>query len=138
MSKKFFAAIALAMALAPMAAADPLTVKVDQTVPLKLNAPANSVVVGNATVADVSVHDAKTLLVTGKAFGSTNLTVLDRSGNTIFSTMLVVGALAWWLVSHLITLLAYILVIALVVGGAAFLVSKARRSIGGGRRRIGR
>ena len=52
--------------------------------------------------------------------------------------LLVVGALAWWLVSHLITLLAYILVIALVVGGAAFLVSKARRSIGGGRRRIGR
>ncbi len=91
MSKKFFAAIAFALALAPMAAADPLTVKVDQTVPLKLNAPANSVVVGNATVADVSVHDAKTLLVTGKAFGSTNLTVLDRSGNTIFSTMLVVG-----------------------------------------------
>jgi ribosomal protein L24E len=91
MSKKFFAAIAFALALAPAAAADPLTVKVDQTVPLKLASPANSVVVGNATVADVSVHDAKTLLVTGKAFGSTNLTVLDRSGNTIFTTTLVVG-----------------------------------------------
>jgi hypothetical protein len=91
MSKKLFAAIAFALALAPAAAADPLTVKVDQTVPLKLASPANSVVVGNATVADVSVHDAKTLLVTGKAFGSTNLTVLDRAGNTIFTTMLVVG-----------------------------------------------
>lgn len=91
MSKKFFAAIAFALALAPAAAADPLTVKVDQTVPLKLASPANSVVVGNATVADVSVHDARTLLVTGKAFGSTNLTVLDRSGNTIFTTTLVVG-----------------------------------------------
>jgi hypothetical protein len=91
MTKKLFAAIAFALALAPMASADPLTVKVDQTVPLKLNTPANSVVVGNATVADVSVHDARTLLVTGKAFGSTNLTVLDRSGNTIFTTTLVVG-----------------------------------------------
>jgi len=58
---------------------------------LKLNQPANSVVVGNATVADVTVHDARTLLVTGKAFGSTNLTVLDRSGNTIYSSQLTVG-----------------------------------------------
>jgi hypothetical protein len=57
-----------------------------------LTSSANSVVVGNATVADVvTVHDARTLLVTGKAFGSTNLTVLDRAGNTIYSSQLVVG-----------------------------------------------
>ena len=46
---------------------------------------------GNATVADVSVHDANTLLITGKAFGSTNLTVLDRAGNTIYTSQLTVG-----------------------------------------------
>ncbi len=91
MTKRFFAAVAFALALAPAAAADPFTVKVDQTVTLKLNAPANSVVVGNATVADVAVHDARTLLVTGKAFGSTNLTVLDRAGNTIYTNQLIVG-----------------------------------------------
>ncbi len=91
MTKKLFAAVAFALALAPAAAADPFTVKVDQTVTLKLNAPANSVVVGNATVADVAVHDARTLLVTGKAFGSTNLTVLDRAGNTIYTNQLIVG-----------------------------------------------
>lgn len=91
MTKKFFAAFALALALAPIAAADPFSVKVDQTVTLKLNAPANSVVIGNATVADVSVHDARTLLVTGKAFGETNLTVLDRAGNTIYTNKLIVG-----------------------------------------------
>ncbi|RYY99602.1 MAG: hypothetical protein EON61_18220, partial [Alphaproteobacteria bacterium] len=55
------------------------------------NQPANSVVIGNATVADVAVHDARTLLVTGKAFGSTNLTVLDRAGNTIYTNQLEVG-----------------------------------------------
>ena len=65
--------------------------KVDETVTLKLSQAANSVVVGNATVADVTVHDARTLLVTGKAFGSTNLTVLDRAGNTIYSSQLMVG-----------------------------------------------
>ena len=91
MTKKFFAALVFALALAPVAAADPFTVKVDETVTLKLGSPANSVVVGNATVADVSVADAKTLLVTGKAFGTTNLTVLDRGGNTIYTAQLVVG-----------------------------------------------
>ncbi len=91
MQKKILAALAISLALAPAALADPFSVKVDQTVALKLAAPANSVIVGNATVADVSVHDAKTLLVTGKAFGSTNLTVLDRAGNTIYSSLLVVG-----------------------------------------------
>lgn len=91
MTKKFFAAIAICLALSPAALADPFKVKVDETVTLKLNQSANSVVVGNATVADVTVHDARTLLVTGKAFGSTNLTVLDRAGNTIYSSQLMVG-----------------------------------------------
>lgn len=91
MTKKIFAALAICLALAPAAAADPFKVQVDQTVTLKLNQPANSVIVGNATVADVTVHDARTLLVTGKAFGSTNLTVLDRAGNTIYTSQLMVG-----------------------------------------------
>lgn len=92
MTKKFFAALAMSLALAPAAlATEPFTVKVDQTVTLKVGGAANSVVIGNATVADVSVHDARTLLITGKAFGSTNLTVLDRGGNTIYTSQIVVG-----------------------------------------------
>lgn len=92
MTKKILAALAFSLAMAPVAlAADPFQVKVDETVTLKLSAAANSVVIGNATVADVSVHDARTLLITGKAFGATNLTVLDRGGNTIYSSELIVG-----------------------------------------------
>jgi len=91
MTKTFFAALALTLALAPAASADPFTVKVDQTVTLKVGGAANSVVIGNATVADVAVHDARTLLITGKSFGSTNLTVLDRGGNTIYTNQIVVG-----------------------------------------------
>jgi hypothetical protein len=92
MTKKFLAALAMSLALAPAAmASDPFTVKVDQTVTLKIGGAANSVVIGNATVADVSVHDARTLLITGKAFGATNLTVLDRGGNTIYTNQIVVG-----------------------------------------------
>lgn len=91
MTKRLFAAFALSLALAPAAMADAFKVGVDQTVTLKLTTPANSVVVGNATVADVSVYDSNTLLVTGKAFGTTNLLVLDRSGKTIYQNTLAVG-----------------------------------------------
>jgi Flp pilus assembly secretin CpaC len=91
MNTKFFAALALTLAIAPAASADPFSVKVDQTVTLKIAGAANSVIIGNATVADVSVHDARTLLVTGKAFGTTNLTILDRGGNTIYTNQIVVG-----------------------------------------------
>jgi Flp pilus assembly secretin CpaC len=89
-AKKILGAMAFAMALAAPAFADPFTVKIDQTVAVKLASAANSVVLGNATVADVTVHDARTLLITGKAFGTTNVMVLDRAGNTIWSTDLAV------------------------------------------------
>jgi Flp pilus assembly secretin CpaC len=89
--KHFAAAMALVLAAAPAAFADTFTVKVDQTVAVKLASPANSVVIGNATVADVTVHDASTLLITGKAFGSTNVLVLDRTGKAIWQTDLAVA-----------------------------------------------
>jgi len=91
MTRRFLAAIGFALALAPAALADPFKVNVDQTVTLKLARAANSVVIGNATVADVAVHDSNTLLIPGKAFGSTNLIVLDRGGNKIYENMLDVG-----------------------------------------------
>jgi Flp pilus assembly secretin CpaC len=93
MAVKYFAAVlALAIAAAPAAIADPFKITVDQTVALKIPGAANSVVVGNAAVADVAVHDASTLLVTGKAFGSTNLMVLDSAGRTIYSNQVQVGS----------------------------------------------
>ena len=90
-AKHVLAALALVFAAAPAALAETFTVKVDQTVAVKLASPANSVVIGNATVADVAVHDASTLLITGKAFGSTNVVVLDRGGRTIWSTEIAVA-----------------------------------------------
>lgn len=78
-------------AQAPAAHAEAFNVFVDQTVTLKLSAPANSVVIGNASVVDVEVYDPRTLLVTGKGFGSTNLLVLDNAGRTVYSNMLSVS-----------------------------------------------
>ena len=92
--KHSLAALALALSTAPAALAEdpaPFTVKIDQTVAVKLASPANSIVLGNATVADVAVHDASTLLITGKAFGTTNVMVLDRNSKAIWQTELVVS-----------------------------------------------
>jgi hypothetical protein len=51
----------------------------------------------------------------------------------------VVGAVAGWALQALIGMLCYLIVGALVVGGAAYLYGKAKGSLtGGGRRRIGR
>jgi hypothetical protein len=84
------AALSAAPVQAESLATAPFKVQVDQTLTLKLAQPADSVAIGNATVADVAIHDPTTLLVTGKAFGSTNLLVLDRAGRTIYSNRLAV------------------------------------------------
>jgi hypothetical protein len=71
--------------------AEPFKVQVDQTITLKLSKPADSVAVGNASIADVVVHDPTTLLVTGRAYGATNLVVLDRGGRQIYANQIAVG-----------------------------------------------
>jgi len=97
MLSKRLAALALAAAAcAPAMHAEtlktePFRVDVDRTVTLKLTQPADSVAIGNATVADIAIHDPTTLLVTGKAFGSTNILVLDRYGRTIYSNRIAVA-----------------------------------------------
>lgn len=83
----FFSAASLSMT----AFAETFRVGVDQTVTLQLASPADSVVIGNATIADVSVHDPNTLLITGKAFGATNILVLGRNGRTIYSNTISVA-----------------------------------------------
>ena len=50
---------------------------------VKLARPADTIVVGNPAIADASVQDASTIVLTGKGFGVTNLVVLDVDGNPI-------------------------------------------------------
>lgn len=67
------------------ASAQAVTLEVDQSKPLRFNAPITGVVVGNAGVADVIVHDPKTLFVIGKSVGSTHVLAVDQRGRTVFS-----------------------------------------------------
>lgn len=67
---------------------DPISVKVNMARILKINAPAATVIIGNPGVADVTIQDPQTLILTGKSYGETNLIILDAKGNAIADTML--------------------------------------------------
>jgi Flp pilus assembly secretin CpaC len=68
-------------------ASAPITVKVNMARILRISAPAATVVIGNPGVADVTIQDPKTLVLTGKSYGQTNMIVLDAKGNPIADTM---------------------------------------------------
>lgn len=85
-------ALALTMPLAfapPAAAADaePISVKVNMARILRISSPAATVIIGNPGVADVTIQDPQTLVLTGKSYGQTNLIILDSIGNPIADTL---------------------------------------------------
>lgn len=73
-----------------MAASNVVEVLVDQATLVRLDRPAAEIVVGNPSIADVSVQSGKVLVVTGKSFGETNLIVLDANGKVIANQQLIV------------------------------------------------
>jgi len=91
--------LVLASVLAAAAACEPafaqeqrmLRVYMDQARVLKLDRPVSKVIVGNAKVADATVADAKTIVLTGRSFGSTNLVLLDADGNAILDQSILVS-----------------------------------------------
>jgi Flp pilus assembly secretin CpaC len=73
----------------PASAADaPINVNVNMARILRINASAATVIVGNPGIADVTIQDPQTLILTGKSYGQTNLIVLDKAGNPIADTMI--------------------------------------------------
>lgn len=82
--------IAISMSVA--AHAGQITVEAGTAKALKLNARADSIVIGNPNVADVAVHNDQLLFISGKSYGTTNLMIFDVDGNTIHSSNVVVTA----------------------------------------------
>jgi Flp pilus assembly secretin CpaC len=58
---------------------------------LKLDQPVSKVIIGNADVADATVADSRTIVLTGKAFGTTNLVLLDADGNALLDERILVS-----------------------------------------------
>jgi len=64
----------------PAHAIDTITVAVDQATITKMPDSVATLVIGNPVIADVNVRPGGLLVITGKAYGATNLIVLDGSG----------------------------------------------------------
>lgn len=88
------------MALSALAAAsfakaeeadDYLKLSLDHARVLKLDRPVAKVIIGNDQIADATVADAKTIVLTGRNFGTTNLVLLDADGNAIVDERLLVA-----------------------------------------------
>lgn len=65
------------------AIADDLIVRYDQSQLLRMPRAIDQVIVGNPSIADVSVQRGNILVVTGKTFGVTNIIALDPQQNVI-------------------------------------------------------
>lgn len=81
----------LAASLVSLAAnAAGIEVTMNQAKIVKLSRAADTIVIGNPAIADASVQDASTVVLTGKGFGVTNLVILDESGNLIIDEQVTV------------------------------------------------
>jgi hypothetical protein len=72
------------------AANNNVEVIIDEATLVRLDRPASEIVVGNPSIADVSVQSGRVLVVTGKSFGETNLIVMDADGKVIANRRLIV------------------------------------------------
>lgn len=63
-------------------------VEIDRAQILRLDQPAGSIIIGNPAIADAAVQDVRTLVLTGKSVGSTNLIILDADGKEVLNQII--------------------------------------------------
>ena len=68
---------------AASAAETGIEVVMNQAKIVKLTRDAATIVVGNPEIVDATVQDARTIVLTGKGFGVTNLVILDPEGKAV-------------------------------------------------------
>jgi hypothetical protein len=78
------AALALLASFAAPLPAAAVNVKMDESALVNLSAPAGDIVVGNVSIADVSLINPRRIAILGRSYGLTNVIVTDRMGRTIF------------------------------------------------------
>ena len=83
-------AIAAAAAATLPALAAGIEVTMNQAKVVKLSRAADTIIVGNPEIADASVQDASTVVLTGRGFGVTNLVILDEAGAPIIDEQIIV------------------------------------------------
>ena len=99
MKRRFITALAGLAGLLAASASHPvlaqevgaIRISMDQARILKLDRNVSKAIIGNSNVADVTVADAKTIVLTGRSFGATNLVLLDAAGNAIVDERVLVS-----------------------------------------------
>jgi Flp pilus assembly secretin CpaC len=78
---------------APASAQDgAINVLLDRALVVHVDRAADTVIIGNPMIADATVRDNQTLIVTGRSFGTTNLIILDKDGKTVVDSLITVSA----------------------------------------------
>jgi Flp pilus assembly secretin CpaC len=85
MRRILLAAALLVPAVTP-ALASGLTVTLDEVRTLTFGAPVATVYVGNPSIADINMIDARHAFVLGKGYGSTNIIALNHDGAQVSNT----------------------------------------------------
>lgn len=76
----------------PASAEERVFVMLDHAKIMRLDGPAKTIILGNPAIADATVFDNTTLVITGKSYGTTNLLVLDEDGTEITNSAITVRA----------------------------------------------
>jgi Flp pilus assembly secretin CpaC len=80
------AAVILFASSASVALAETIPVQMDQARIIKLPERAATVVIGDPLIADLSLQPGGLAVITGKAYGATNVVVLDRTGAVLMES----------------------------------------------------
>lgn len=86
------ALVSPAAAVESASVAKDIVVELDHAKIFRLPGPASTIVIGNPAIADATLQNAKTLIITGHAYGETNLVILDDNGETVSETRVSVSA----------------------------------------------
>lgn len=71
-------------------AQEPINIVIDRAKVMRISRPADTIIIGNPGIADATIQDNQTLIITGRSYGSTNLIVLDADGQPIADEILLV------------------------------------------------
>ena len=67
-----------------------LLVTIDRAKVVRIGTPADTIIVGNPSIVDATIQDARTIVLTGRNFGVTNMIILDSNGEAIVDETIVV------------------------------------------------
>ena len=67
-----------------------LKIIIDRAKVVRIAKPADTIIIGNPSIVDATIQDSRTIVLTGRNFGVTNMIILDADGDAIVDETIVV------------------------------------------------